>query len=146
MITDSFDSASEPLFSPESFLGPQRRLCDVCILTFSDVILREMQTRFALREAGELRTANGSRPVYLFEHGDRTIAVMLCWIGATMAGSDVIELNWLTGAKKFVMFGSAGSLNRAATDGRYVVPTEAYRDEGMYRRLLRDVKQPVTVA
>lgn len=29
------------------------------------------------------------------------------------------------------MFGSAGSLDHAATDGKYVLPTEARRDEGL---------------
>ena len=52
MITDSFDNKSEPLFSPASFIGPQQHLCEICILTFSDVILKEMQARFALREVG----------------------------------------------------------------------------------------------
>ena len=131
MITDSFDNKSEPLFTPESFLGPQHHLCDVCILTFSDVILREMRARFALREGGVLKSANGDRPIFLFEYAGRTLAVVLCGIGATLAGNEVVELNWLTGAAKFVMFGSAGSLNRAATAGKYVIPTEAYRDEGM---------------
>lgn len=42
-----------------------------------------------------------------------------------------IEANWLTGAEKFIMFGSAGSLNKEKTQGKFVVPTEAYRDEGM---------------
>ena len=131
MITDSFDNKSEPLFTVESFVGPQRHLCDVCILTFSGVILKEMQARFALREDGVLRSANGDRPIFLFEYAGRTLAVTLCGIGATLAGNEVVELNWLTGAAKFVMFGSAGSLNRAATAGKYVIPTEAYRDEGM---------------
>ena len=131
MITDSFDNRSEPLFTPEHFLGPQKRLCDVCLLTFSHVILQEMLARFALLKIGSLDSAGGSRPVYAFEHDGMTLAVMLCGLGSTVAGNDVIELNWITGATKFVMFGSAGSLNREATAGKYVVPTEAYRDEGM---------------
>ncbi len=131
MIIHSFDDKSEPLMSPASFYGPQRRLCDVCILTFSNVIFSELQARFALRKAGDIHAANGSKPIFLFEHGGRTIVAYLCGIGATIAGNNVIELNWLTGATKFIMFGSAGSLNRQATEGRYVVPTEAYRDEGM---------------
>lgn len=131
MITDSFDNKSEPLITVESFVGPQKHLCDVCILTFSDVILEEMRTRFALREVDVLRTANGDRPVYLFAYEDKTLAVMLCGIGAALTGGQVEELNWIIGATKFVMFGSAGSLNREATAGRYVIPTEAYRDEGM---------------
>ncbi len=131
MITHSFDDKSEPLFTPESFFGAQRRLCDICILTFSDVIFRELQTRFVLHEAAMLRPASGRRPIYLFEYAGRTLSTMLCGCGATIAGNDVIELNWLVGATKFIMFGSAGSLNRQATEGKYVVPTEAYRDEGM---------------
>ena len=131
MITDSFDPKSEPLFTVESFAGPQKHLCDVCVLTFSDVIFRELETRFALREVDVLRSANGDRPIYLFAYAGKTLAVVLCGIGATLAGGQVEELNWLIGATKFVMFGSAGSLNRAATAGRYVIPTEAYRDEGM---------------
>ncbi len=131
MITDSFDPKSEPLFTPGHFLGPQRHLCDICILTFSHVILKEMQARFALREVGTLDSANGGRPVFVFEHDGMTLAAMLAGLGATIAGNDVIELNWITGATKFVMFGSAGSLNREATQGKYVIPTEAYRDEGM---------------
>lgn len=131
MITDSFDNKSEPLITVESFVGPQKHLCDVCILTFSDVILEEMRTRFALHEVDVLRTANGDRPVYLFAYEDKTLAVMLCGIGAALTGGQVEELNWIIGATKFIMFGSAGSLNREATAGRYVIPTEAYRDEGM---------------
>ena len=69
--------------------------------------------------------------VYMLEHDGRNIAVFLCGIGATLAGGNVEELNWLTGATKFIMFGSAGSLDRRATEGKYVIPTEAYRDEGM---------------
>ena len=131
MITDSFDNKSKPLFTPEDFMGPQQRLCDVCVMTFSHVILQEMRERFALREIGTLKSVNGERPVYLFEHAGKTFACCMAYLGATGAGCDVIELNWLTGATKFVMFGSAGSLNREATAGKYVIPTEAYRDEGM---------------
>ena len=131
MIIHSFDDQSEPLFGPGSFLGPQRHLCDTCILTFSDVIFRELQARFSVREAGTLDSANGARPVYLFEHAGKTLAVALCGIGATLAGNQVVELNWMTGVTTFILFGSAGSLNRAATEGKYVIPTEAYRDEGL---------------
>ncbi|MDD7488979.1 MAG: nucleoside phosphorylase [Clostridiales bacterium] len=35
------------------------------------------------------------------------------------------------GARKFIMFGSAGSLDEEKTTGKFVIPTEAYRDEGM---------------
>ena len=34
-------------------------------------------------------------------------------------------------SSRYIAFGSAGLLNREAAEGKYVIPTEAYRDEGM---------------
>lgn len=130
MITDSFDR-SEPLTAPKDFLGEQQHLADICILTFSHVIVQAMQERFSLRRIGAIRCVNGERPVWLFDCGGKPVVFCMAAIGATMTGNDVIELNWATGATKFILFGSAGSLNRAATAGKYVIPTEAYRDEGL---------------
>ena len=41
------------------------------------------------------------------------------------------EINHITGASKFVMFGSCGSLDAETTSGRFIIPTEAYRGEGL---------------
>ena len=59
------------------------------------------------------------------------IAGYLSHIGSAMAGGDVIEVNWITGASKFIMFGSAGSLDSEATNGKFVIPTESYREDGL---------------
>ena len=131
MIIHSFDDQSEPLIGPWSFYGPQQHLCDTCILTFSHVILKEMKRLFSLREAALIGGANGPTPIYTFDHEGQTLAVCLSDLGSTLAGTNVIEINWLAGATRFIMFGSAGSLNHKLTDGNYVLPTEAYRDEGM---------------
>lgn len=40
------------------------------------------------------------------------------------------EVSFLTGATNFIVFGSCGSLDNALTDGKFIVPTESYRDEG----------------
>ena len=130
MIIHAYDE-SEPLFGPQDFYGPQQHLCETCILTFSHVILEEMKRRFDLRQAAKIGASNGGFPIYSFEYEGRTLGVCLSGIGSTLAGTNAIEINWLTGATKFIMFGSAGSLNRAATKGKYVLPTEAYRDEGL---------------
>ena len=54
-----------------------------------------------------------------------------CIIGSALAGGDVIDVNWLTGAVKFIMFGSAGSLDSGLTTGKFVIPTHSYREEGL---------------
>lgn len=131
MIINSFDNQSEPLFGPANYNEKSHFTCDICILTFSHEILTEMKQLFNLKISAAMQAANGSIPIYLFEYEGETIGVCLSGIGATLAGTNVVEINWLIGATKFIMFGSAGSLNHTKTDGKYIVPTEAYRDEGM---------------
>ena len=131
MIIDSFDIATEPVATPGACYGEQRQICDVCIVTFSKVIFENVLSSFACEQIAEIRACNGNTSVYTFACGGQKIAFYLSHVGSALASTDVIEVNWLTGATKFVMFGSAGALSRAKTEGKYVVPTQAYRDEGM---------------
>lgn len=131
MITDSFDPQSRPLVSLQDIYGEQQHLAELCIVTFSkdiyDTILKEQDCE----KIAQINACNGVFPIYRFCRNGRRIAFYLSPIGATMASEDVIEVNWLTGAEKFVMFGSAGSLDYEKTANRFVIPTSAYRDEGM---------------
>ncbi|MGN1001281.1 MAG: nucleoside phosphorylase [Oscillospiraceae bacterium] len=131
MITDSFDSRTEPIFSPGAFYGEQKHLCEVCVVTFSKVIFEDVLQRFPCEKIAMIGACNGGVPIYAFPYENKKIAFYLSGIGSALAATDVIEANWLTGATKFILFGSAGSLNRQATEGKYVIPTAAYRDEGM---------------
>lgn len=130
MITDAFDN-SEVLFGPKNFYGEQKHLCDKCIIVFSEQIFAYMLETYTYEEAGIIRCCNGITKVYVFEIDGMKIAGYLSHIGSAMAGGDVIDVNWLTGANKFIMFGSAGSLDSDATDGKFVIPTESYREEGL---------------
>lgn len=130
MITDAFDN-SEVLFGPKNFYGEQKHLCDKCIIVFSEQIFAYMLETYTYEEAGIIRCCNGITKVYVFEIDGMKIAGYLSHIGSAMASGDVIDVNWLTGANKFIMFGSAGSLDSDATDGKFVIPTESYREEGL---------------
>lgn len=131
MIIESFDKETEEIISPASFYGEQKHICDVCIVTFSEVIYKNVLSSFSCEKIAEEHACNGNIPIYAFMHNGKKIAFYLSDIGSALAATGVIDANWLTGATKFIMFGSAGSLNRSKTEGKYVVPTEAYRDEGM---------------
>lgn len=130
MITDAFDN-SEVLFGPKNFYGEQKHLCDKCIIVFSEQIFAYMLETYTYEEAGIIRCCNGITKVYVFEIDGMKIAGYLSHIGSAMTGGDVIDVNWLTGANKFIMFGSAGSLDSDATDGKFVIPTDSYREEGL---------------
>ena len=131
MIIDSYDNQTEPIVSLSAFYGEQKYICDICIVIFSKVIFDNVLASFPCEKVAEIGACNGPTPIYTLTHHDKKIAFYLSGIGATLAAGNVIEANWLTGATRFIMFGSAGSLNQQATTGKYVVPTEAYRDEGM---------------
>ena len=131
MITDSFSSASEPVISREAIFGPQRHLVDVCVVTYSDVIFQSVLDTFVCEQIAQIRACNGVRPIYAFTYQGRKIGCYLSSISSAAAATDLMEANWLIGASRFIVFGSCGCLDRAATQGRYILPTAAYRDEGM---------------
>lgn len=131
MIIDSFDLESEPIITPKSFFGEKNKICDIAIGTFSREIFPAVLETFSNEKIGEMKAANRVKPVYLLYIGNQKIAFYLSEIGACGSSTDIIEVNWMTGADKFILFGSAGALDKEKTRGKYVIPTEAYRDEGM---------------
>ena len=130
MIIDSFD-LSEAIVSPASFFEERRNICKTAIATFSREIFAAVLEKYPHEQIAELRSVNKIRPVYLVDVGGVRFGFYLTEIGSSQAATDVIEINWKTGADKFILFGSAGSLDRTATENRYIIPTEACRDEGM---------------
>ena len=131
MITDSFDNTSEAVITPAAIFGEKKTLSDLAIGTFSREIYPAVLERYPNEQIAEISAANRVKPVHLLTVGDMKIVFYLSEIGSAMAATDVIEINWKTGADRFILFGSAGALDREATSGRYILPTEAYRDEGM---------------
>ena len=131
MITESYDNTSEPIITPASFYGETRHICDIAIATFSREIYSAALAKYKNKQIDEIRAANRIKPIYLVDIEGMCVAFYLSEIGAALAATDVIEVNWKTGADKFIMFGSAGTLDKEATSSKYVIPTAAYRDEGM---------------
>lgn len=131
MITESFDNKTQPIISERDFYGDRKHLLDTGLIIFSGKIVEHVLSTCPCEKIAEIESANGSAPIYKLTYRDKEIAFYLSGIGATLAAQYVIEANWLTGASKFIMFGSAGSLDGEKTTGKFVIPTEAYRDEGM---------------
>ena len=131
MITESFSEESEALFSPGAFLGERKYLCDTAIATFSGEIYQAVIDKYPHREVGNISSANGRKPIYAIEINGKEIVFYLSSIGACLAGIDIIEMQWQTGVKNLIIFGSCGALDSDATNGKYIIPTQAYRDEGM---------------
>ncbi|WP_414052485.1 nucleoside phosphorylase [Macrococcus animalis] len=131
MITDSFDNQSEPIVTMQSFYGEQNHIIDICMIILSKRIYDNIFELYECELITEIHVCNGSYPIYKFNHEGKDIGFYLTGIGSTLASQFCIEANWLTGATKFIMSGSAGSLDKDKTHNKFVIPTESYRDEGM---------------
>lgn len=127
-IIDSYDE-SRPLISPESFYQ-QGNIADICIVTFSHKVLEDVLKKYDCKKEVCAGTANGKIQVYSLIEGERKILFYMSPIGAACAGCIIDEVSYMTGAKKFIVFGSCGSLDNDLTSGKFIIPTESYRDEG----------------
>ena len=131
MITDSYDNQTPAIPQFSNFYGEQKHIVDICIVTFSKEIYDHVLKNFDCKKIAEIQACNGITPIYQFNRNGMEIGIYLSMIGSAMAAQLCIESNWLIGATKYIMFGSAGSLNGEKTSGKFVLPTYAYRDEGM---------------
>ena len=131
MITDSFDNKTEPLISLKDFYGDKKEIIEICLVIFSKEIYEYILKTYECEVIGNIKACNWEYPIYKFNHEGKILGFYLTMIGSTMSSQFVIETSWITGAIKFIMFGSSGSLNKEITTNKYVIPKEAYRDEGM---------------
>ena len=131
MIIDSFDIKTEPVMSIKDFYGEKKNIIEICLVIFSKETYNYILKKYDCEVIGVIKACNGEYPIYKFNFEGKILGFYLTMIGSTMASQFVIEANWITGASKFIMFGSSGSLNKEITFNKYVIPTEAYRDEGM---------------
>ena len=131
MIIDSYDIESEPIVTFEAFYGPKKELVKICLVTFSKEIYEHILSQYRCEQIAEVCICNGNIPVWRFERNGKAIAFYLSPIGSSLAGELTAEVNHLTGADTFIMFGSCGSLDDHITNGRFIIPTQAYRGEGM---------------
>ena len=130
MIIHDYDRETPSMIDLAAFYGPQQHLLDKCLILFSKEIHDHLLTKEACTVIGRIGACNGSTPIYRFDLAGEPVAFYLSAIGSALASGTCYEVHWQTGATKFLMFGSCGSLDGEATRGKYIVPTEAYRGEG----------------
>lgn len=130
MIIDSYDNNTEPVISLKDFYKERKYLTEKCLIIFSKIIIDYLLDNFECQKIGTIESVNGSRPVYKSTFEGQEFAFYLTMMGSALASTDCVEVNWITGAHKFIMFGSCGSLDKEKTFGKYIIPTEAYRGEG----------------
>ena len=135
MITDSFDVESKALIDPQKVVKKDMAekyafYPDVIILTFSKEMLNELVELGEIEIIGKDLTVGNNKEYPVCRVKGTNIGISLTIIGEQMATAAIEELHALFGCKKFILFGSCGALIDIE-EGKLIVPTEAYRDEGV---------------
>ncbi|MCM1135710.1 MAG: nucleoside phosphorylase [Clostridium sp.] len=131
MIHKTLDNKTSPLFTPESIYGTHKKICDICVITFSYKVIEWALQHLQCEKIEEIQCCNGNHPIYLTEWKGKKIAFYMTLVSAPGAAACLEEAHCLTGSASYVVFGSCGTLNSRLTDGKLIVPTHAYRDEGL---------------
>lgn len=130
MHDDFFDIQTEPIIDLRAFYGEPKHIAEKCLIIFSEQIQQYLLDSFECEKIGEIMLCNGNVPVYCLTYKGEKIAFYLSCMGSTLASSICYESHFITGAEKYIMFGSCGSLDGEKTTGKFIVPTETYRGDG----------------
>lgn len=133
-IEQSFENKSEALISPEEIYGIHEKIVDTCIVTFSHAVLEKVLKQYSCKKVASTATANGKIPVCYMKESN--VLFYMSPIGSAIAGTIIDEVRCLTGAAKFIFFGSCGILDEEKCGNKIIIPTEAYRDEGFSYHLV----------
>lgn len=130
MITDSFDPHSPAKIEPKPLSWPRPLDCEACIITFSHEIEDYVVENYDVRGVDLLGQASGPSVLYKLEYKGHTFGFFKATVGAPAAAGFLEVAAMRMTARKFVVFGGAGCLNRQIAHGKVMVPSFAYRDEG----------------
>ena len=127
MINETYDEEYLALINPKPIEKPKK--CDVVIVTFSNEIEEFVKKEYKAEPFNAFRCVNGKSPVYTFEYKGKTFGFYKTLLGAPASVGMIEEVSPMFDSKKYIVFGSAGSLCKEH-QGKVIVPSFAYRDEG----------------
>lgn len=129
-IIHSFDPNSEAVLNPGDMCFPVENLPETLIATFSPKFLKILESISPLEECAVMKGNGRVIPVYRFEYKGAVLGIFHTMLGGAGSAAMLEELIAM-GAKRALYFGSSGALDKELVYGHLVVPTAAYRDEGV---------------
>jgi len=127
-LIDTFDKDGIEIIDPYKVI---RRIDD-----FPETVIAVFTEEFADLALNTLKSEQISHmdcgitvPVYKIWHDGKPLGLYNTLLGGA-ASAALLEEIFAKGAKRVLMFGSCGCLNKNIASGHMIVPTAAYRDEG----------------
>ncbi len=128
-IINTFDCSGKEIIKAENNVFMVENFPKTIIVAFSAKVCDIFVKKYNAKEIGSLY-AGQKYPIFQFEYNGKQYGFFNSIIGGAGAAAQLEELIAL-GAEKFLYFGSCGALDKAIAEGHLLVPTEAYRDEGV---------------
>jgi len=127
-ILNTFDNITEEILKPCNVTNKVENFPERVVVTFNEKIINYISNLDGALKVSEME-AGYTIPIYKINYNGKDIAVYRTIIGG--AGSaGLLEEVIAKGGKKFVFFGSCGTLDKGIAAGHFIIPTAAYRDEG----------------
>lgn len=128
-IITSFDADSPAIIDPQQVYSPVPGFPETFVVVFSQKMADTLLGTVEAEQIGQL-TAGRAIPLYAFEYAGRKIGFYNTLLGGAGAAA-LLEETIAMGGRKFLYFGSCGSLDKSVTAGQLLIPEAAYRDEGV---------------
>ncbi|MDR0488680.1 MAG: nucleoside phosphorylase [Propionibacteriaceae bacterium] len=134
-ITDSFDPITPEVISAAQMIKPIEGFPETMIVTFQpytfSVLLQQFQAKplASLNLEEDHDTTSLAGQAFSFEYKGSSLGACLSPVGAPTTVA-TLEKAVAFGVKKFVVFGTCGTLVPNLDTGGVIIPTQAYRDEG----------------
>ncbi len=130
-IIDTFDNETEAMIHLEDVCQKSTIQLDVCIINFSYKIMQALieDDLIELLDDTIIKSVSGNYPIYIYKN--TKIGVIKTNVGAPLTVGLIEEIGYVFSCKKFVMFGSCGGLDKNIASNKIIIPTHAYRDEGV---------------
>lgn len=127
-IINSYDE-SEEIVKAEIVVKNQKRLPDTAIVCFKKELIDIVKKNKNFEEYSEITECGEPIKIYKTTYENKDIILYKTLLGgpATVA---MIEEMHARGVNNFIFFGSCGELTSSLKKGAFIIPTEAYRDEG----------------
>ncbi len=127
-LFDTFDPDSPEIIFAASHHPPLEGFPETIVITFQDETFRVLE-QLCPTEVVAKHHAGRDIPIYRLNWNGRSIGICQTLLGgAGTAG--LLEETLAMGAKKVLLYGSCGVLDSALVAGHFILPTQAYRDEG----------------
>ena len=106
------------------------KLPKTAIGVFSRHLFKDIVEKFNTKEVGYISSANIERNIYIINYKGTYLTLFMAGVGGPLISADIEELH-AQGVEKFIIFGNCGVLDSNIEDCSIIIPTLAYREDGV---------------